>query len=46
MVKHLSKPEVPLGGGGRKNSEGGYADVEKLIPNVFYGQTIGENQWG
>lgn len=41
MVKHLSKPEVPLGGG-RKNSEGGYADVEKLIPNIFYGQTIGE----
>lgn len=45
MVKHLSKPEVPLGGKEKiKRGWGGYADVEKLIPNISYGQTNGKSQ--
>lgn len=44
MVKHLSKQEVPLGGKEKIKRGGGYADVEKLIPNISYGQTNGESQ--
>lgn len=44
MVKHLSKPEVPLGGE-EKNSEGGYADVEKLIRTYSMGrQSVKTNE--
>lgn len=45
MVKHFSKQEVPLGGKEKiKRGGGGYADVEKLIPDISYGQTNGESQ--